>query len=221
MDLVVVVEIDSDQRISAVVVFDADDFEAAIAELDSRYLAAEAAPNGHTWSIIMQAYAALNRHELPPTTADWTDIDHRPLAPIGSGDLIAYLGRFVADLSELSAYAESVHRLTAFGAVVTHVAIGTSLEGFDAEWRMVYLVTLDGDMFSRGEIFEEADLEVALARRGARRRPRAAGRLRLISCRPAGRRPPAGNARCPRRPAARHRRARPRSCWRRCASRRA
>ncbi len=68
------------------------------------------------------------------------------------------------DLTDFSVYAESVHRLTDLGAVVTHVAAGTSQEGFDAEWRMLYCVTFDGGVMNRGEIFEEADLDTALAR---------------------------------------------------------
>ena len=39
-----IVEIDADERIAAVVAFDPDDFDAAFAELDARYLAGEAAP---------------------------------------------------------------------------------------------------------------------------------------------------------------------------------
>ena len=39
-----IVEIDADERIAAMVVFDLDDFDAAFAELDARYLAGEAAP---------------------------------------------------------------------------------------------------------------------------------------------------------------------------------
>ena len=41
--------------------FDADDIDAAFEELDARYLAGEAAAHAHTWSVISQAYAALNR----------------------------------------------------------------------------------------------------------------------------------------------------------------
>ena len=58
-------EIDAEERIVAYVAFDPDDFEAAIAELDARYLAGEAAPYAHTWSVIARAYAAFNRHEIP------------------------------------------------------------------------------------------------------------------------------------------------------------
>ena len=66
-----VVEIDADERIVARVAFDPDDIDAAFEELDARYLAGEAAPYAHTWSVIAEAYAAFNRHELPATTPDW------------------------------------------------------------------------------------------------------------------------------------------------------
>ena len=41
---------------------------------------------------------------------------------------------------------------------------GTSDEGFVAEWRMIDLFTVEGDLISRCEIFDEADLDAALAR---------------------------------------------------------
>ena len=74
-----IVEIDADDRIAAHVVFDLDDIDAAFEELDARYLAGEAAAHAHTWSAIARAYAAINRHELPATTPDWVNIDHRAL----------------------------------------------------------------------------------------------------------------------------------------------
>ena len=51
-EILIVFEIDADDRIAAAVVFDLDDFDAAFAELDARYLAGEAAAHGHTWSVI-------------------------------------------------------------------------------------------------------------------------------------------------------------------------
>ncbi len=163
-DVLQVVEIDADELMTRVIMFDSDDIYAAFAELDARYLAGEAAAHAQTWSVLTQAYAALNRHEVPPTAPDWVDVDHRPLAPIGSGDLIAYIDTAIQDLKDLSFYAESVHRLTGLGAVATHVATGTSQEGFDAEWRMLGVMTVDGDVINGCEIFEEADLDAALAR---------------------------------------------------------
>ena len=74
-----------------VVTFDLDDIDAAFEELDARYLAGEAAAHAHTWSVIAEAYAALNRHELPPTTPDWVNVDHRRVAAFAPGDLTAYI----------------------------------------------------------------------------------------------------------------------------------
>src|SRR5262249_2936779 len=50
------------------------------------------------------------------------------------------------------------------GAVVTHAAQGTSSEGLDAEWRMIGLLTVGGDRIYRCELFDESDLDTALAR---------------------------------------------------------
>ena len=84
-----ILEIDADNRGAAKVVFDPDDIDSAIKELDARYLAGEAADYAHTWSVMMQACAALNTREIFATTADFVDIDHRSLAAIESGDLQA------------------------------------------------------------------------------------------------------------------------------------
>ena len=40
----------------------------------------------------------------------------------------------------------------------------TSQEGFDAEWRGVDLLTVEGDMVNRCEVFDEADIDAAIAR---------------------------------------------------------
>ncbi len=73
-----VVENDADERIAAAVIgFDLDDIDAAFAELDARYLAGEAAPHAHTWSVIARSYSESNRHELPGMTPDSVYIDHR------------------------------------------------------------------------------------------------------------------------------------------------
>ncbi len=87
----IVVEIDGDERIAAHIGFGPDDLDAAFAELDTRYLAGEAAAHAHTWSVIAAGYAALNRRELPATTPDYVSIDHRLQAIIEAGDLAASL----------------------------------------------------------------------------------------------------------------------------------
>jgi hypothetical protein len=71
----------------------------------------------------------------------------------------------VGDLTpQAAAHVESVHRLSNLGAVVTQAGHGISQEGLDAEWRMVAVFTVDGEMISRCELYDEADLDAALAR---------------------------------------------------------
>jgi hypothetical protein len=162
--VVCVSEINAENQIVARVVFDPDDIDAAIEELDARYLAGEGAVHSHTWMLVTRAYAALNRRQLPETAVDWVNIDHRRLAPIAAGDLGAYL-LATWDLSPQSSIRiEAVHRLSKLGAVVTHVIEGTSQQGFNAEWRTIDLSTYEGDKISRSELFDEADLDAALAR---------------------------------------------------------
>ncbi len=57
-----------------------------------------------------------------------------------------------------------MHRLTNRGAVVTYAAHGKSLEGFDAEWREISISMVDGDLINRCEVFDETDIDAALAR---------------------------------------------------------
>ena len=155
-------QIDTDERIQAIVIFDLEDIDAAFAELDARYLAGEAAAHAHTWSVIARTSAAFNRRELP--AADWVGIDHRRGTSFASSEMTANLRAFWDLTPDFSIHIEAVHRLSARGAVVTDVANGTSQAGFDAEWRMVNISTVDGDRISGVEIFDEADLDTALAR---------------------------------------------------------
>ena len=157
-----ITEVEGDGQIAAIVMFDPDDLEGAIAELDARYLAGDAAAHTEIWSVITRTYAAFNRHELPPTTPDWVNIDHRRGIAFAPGDATAYI-RASQD-PQGSIYVETVHRLSNLGAVFTWAGHGTSQEGFEAEWRGINVVTVEGDRINRGEIFDEADLDAALAR---------------------------------------------------------
>lgn len=148
---------------AAYVTFDPGDFDSAIAELDARYAAGEAAPHAGTWQVVTQAYTAVNRQELPTTTQDWVNIDHRRTISFAPGDLEPYL-RATWDVLSPNAYIETVHRLTAVGTVVTRVVRGISDTGVDAEWREIGLSTVRGDEINRSELFDEGDLDTALAR---------------------------------------------------------
>ncbi|WP_435405769.1 hypothetical protein MPNTM1_02001 [Mycolicibacterium parafortuitum] len=160
-------EVDGHGRVTAIVGFDADDLDAAFAELDARYSAGEAAPHAHVWSVISSATAAFNRGDAVAVTSDCVVIDHRVKATIASGsdsDLDAYLNASWNLTPDLRAHIETVHALTGRGAVVTTVSSGTTADGFRAEWRQITMMTVRGDVGARCEIFDEADLCVALAR---------------------------------------------------------
>ena len=159
-----ITEVDTDGRISATIVFDPDDLDAAFAELDARYLAGEAAPHAHTWSVVVGVFSALNRQEIPPATPDWVNIDHRRGTPFASSDLKAIVTTSKNITPESAAISKSVHALSDLGAVFTTGLFGTSPEGFDAEWRIVKLQTVDGDRMNRCEMFDEADIDTAIAR---------------------------------------------------------
>lgn len=164
VELLHVMEVDTAGLMEHTVTFDLDDIDAALAELEARYVAGEAADHAHTWSLVTGSYAALNRHEIAATTPDWVSIDHRRGAAFEPGDMIPYLEAAWGDSPDTRIHIAAVHRLTDIGAVITHVAQGISQEGFDAEWRDVTLLTVDGDLINRSELFDGDDLDAALAR---------------------------------------------------------
>jgi hypothetical protein len=159
-----IIEINADNRIVAGVVFDLDDIDAAFEELDARYRAGEAAAHAHAWSLVAEAFAAINRHELPELTSDWVNIDHRRAISFAPGDMTPYIHAIWDQEPDIRVYIEAVHRLTNLGAVVTQAAQGTSQQGFEAEWREINISTVDGDLINRCEIFDEANIDAALAR---------------------------------------------------------
>lgn len=152
-ELLGIAEINDDQRVVVVIQFDVDDLNAAFDELDARYLAGEAAPQAHSWSAVVGAYAALNRREMPATTAGHVSVDHRRVTAFAPGDIKDYTRRAWDQIPDISFRIEAVHRLNDRGAVVTHALHGTSREGFEAEWREIHLMTLGGEQFNRSEMF--------------------------------------------------------------------
>ena len=68
-----------------------------------------------------EAYAAFNRRELPATTPDWVDIDHRRVERHSRRANCPHISVPRGTSRQTSAfYIEAVHRLNDLGAVVTH-----------------------------------------------------------------------------------------------------
>ena len=158
-------EINAHKRIVADVSFDLDDIDAAFEELDARYLDRRSRRHPHTWSVVSGAYASINRHELFATTPNWVNVDHARTQDHRSKVASTHRSFQCGSWYRTSHFRiEAVHRLSNLGAVCTHVAHGVSQDGFDAEWRGVELLTVEGDLINRCEIFDEADLDAAIAK---------------------------------------------------------
>ena len=67
-------------------------------------------------------------------------------------------------MPDLTFRIDAVHRLNSLGAVFTEVLKGTTEEGFVAEWRLAEIMTVEGDRINRAELFDESDLDAALAK---------------------------------------------------------
>ena len=159
-----ILEINDDERMVALVSFDLDDIDAAFAELDARYLAGEAAAYSHTWSVMTDAFAAINRHELPELTPDWVNIDHRRGAAFATGDMTAYIHALWDDAPDINVYIEVVHRLSNLGASSPRRRMAPRNRASRPNGGRLGLFTFDGDLLSRCEIFDDADLDAALAK---------------------------------------------------------
>ncbi len=118
-EVLTVLEIDADDGFAAGVAFDPDDIDAAFTELDARYLSGEAKAHAHAWSIVAGAYTALNRKELPATTPDWVNLDHRRGATFAPGEMTAYPPLRLEPHAGRQYTIEAVHRMNSLGAVVT------------------------------------------------------------------------------------------------------
>jgi hypothetical protein len=160
---VAVADVDDGGLLHDTVSFDIEDIDAAFAELDARYLAGEAAGN-EVWSEVSRSYAALNRHEIPPSMSDWTTIDHRVCETFEGRDLAAYARSAWDLMPDVKIRVQAVHRLSDLGVVVTHAADGTSQDGLQAEWRIIVLLVKQGENGNRCELFNETDLDAACAR---------------------------------------------------------
>lgn len=161
-DILIVIETNSEGLITAGVLFDSDDIDPAYEELENRYLVGEAATHASTWGAITQAYAAMSRGEMPSIAPSVVTTDHRHVAPMNPDDGIAYLHASWDVAHDFVLRIEAVHRLDDRGAVFSRSSTAVSEEGFTAQWRAVDVVTVDGELITRGEIFDETDLDAAL-----------------------------------------------------------
>jgi hypothetical protein len=168
-EMLAVQETDSQGLLGWNVFFDADDLAGAYAELEARYLAGDAAPQAATWRRIVDVYDGLNRRQLPRGADDLVMVDHRRTeagghsSPAAASASVRTMWELVPDLKiQITA----VHRLSDNAALISCSMGGTSRDGVAAEWSVIELVGVDGDLVARWEEFSDDQLDAALARFG-------------------------------------------------------
>jgi ketosteroid isomerase-like protein len=158
---------DGGERIAGVT-FDADDLDAAYAELDARYFAGEAAPFGHAKgpTTFKRRFAARDWDAMSSTLApDYVLVDHRPLG-WGTLDGPTYLEslKVLADLAPDTRFRTDHHWVSARGHLLVNVLLGTR-EGGAFEEPRVHVVELDDHGRVRRQDFHTLDqLDEARAR---------------------------------------------------------
>ncbi len=153
----------------AAVAFDEDDLEAAVEELDRRYLAGEGAEHPLEVQLVSACDAAAsNRSDFEEfrniAHPGFTLVDRRQMGwtELSLDEFIAFSRQY--DDMRVS-YLTTTLRIANGVSLSSQVNHATDTEGGDFEWRLVVVGLLGPDgTAERVEIFDEADWDAALAR---------------------------------------------------------
>ena len=164
-------EIDREGRITAIVLFDEDDPDAAYAELDLRFQAGEGESHAGSLAIMREFERAVASGCWDPVLAlcspALVEHDHRPLAVLGTtrgAEAWVRNFRVLADLAPDSRYRVDHFRSTPRGFCSVGFWNGTR-EGGPYELPLVAVIELDGqDRIARADIYDADQLERARAR---------------------------------------------------------
>src|SRR5262249_36784594 len=140
-DMFRLAEIDNKGRVVSFMKFEIDDLDTAITELDSRYLAGEAAPYADVWQAITEGLRPFNRRA--PAAALWkvAVVDHRQV-PFRSQDFEAATKELWTLVPDVRYRARAVLALDAHGAVIDHFVEGTDGQGNELQWATVNVMSL-------------------------------------------------------------------------------
>ena len=167
VELLELIEVDADDRVTAIVLFDGDDEEAAFEEMENRFNEGEAAQyldrpaltpivgqyNAGGWTAMEALY-----------TADVQVVDHRPLG-WGTVDGRAFVERAksLVGLTADTAMRSRWVRVSDRGAGGHLQITGTTPDGSDFELSFLMVNLFEGDRLVRAEFFEEEEVGQALA----------------------------------------------------------
>lgn len=154
------------------VVFDPDDLEAALDELDAMYLAGLGPDDAETYRLATEQYAAyveLDAERLDEVTADnHVFVDHRRLGNFGELGRAEFFEMFESRRATRGpgrALSTAVHRLEG-GVLVYSTGEQTARESDGAEVASsgVFMIHVVEGRVDRAEIFDDDQLDAALAR---------------------------------------------------------
>jgi hypothetical protein len=169
-EMIEVVELNDASEISRETVFDPDDFTAAYAELEDRFIAGEGAPfasNVELHNALLRALGSKHTEDIPDLLADdFAFVDHRPASfgELTGEKWIAIQAELLALVDEQWSYAKAFHALTEDTLVADIVTEGRTIDGGTFEMNFVGLRILRDGKHTHMEIFPEGDVPAALRR---------------------------------------------------------
>jgi hypothetical protein len=165
-DILAVRELDERGLLRADIFFAPDDFDAALEELDARYIAGEAAPFADVFRV---ARARTPFTDASAFADDFVSIDHRPgsqlLDTTSKAELTDVL--YMGGRSIASAHVIAVHALDHRGAVVQTLV----RDDHDFEWGFIFVRWVRGGKIVRSDAFSDDQREDALAFFASHRAP--------------------------------------------------
>lgn len=153
------------------IVFDADDLDAALDELDARYVAGEGAPYTSAVEFARRGLRAMNERDWDAYRSllhdDMVLVDHRPasLGEIHDADEYVRTSRALVDVvPNLRFVLAQVHAIEGDRALVLMSARGRAVDGDEIDMSYNGIFEFPGGRISRMEGFRVEDVDLALAR---------------------------------------------------------
>ena len=169
MEMLVVYELDDDGRIVREADFDDDDLDAALAELDERYIAGEGCDHEYLIRRSGDFRTAQRAGDLDAledlVAADFRFLDHRPMG-LPAADRAGYLGVMRASEEQTPGGWMIQRSLDVRGDVVLARTgrVGSTPDGLDYEWEQIAVMVWTAGLLRRVELFALADPALAQAR---------------------------------------------------------
>ncbi len=163
-------ELNDDSQIATAIMFDLDDIDAAMRELDDRFVAGEGSRWGRTYGVLRRVTERLNGRDWSGLTAtisaDFKYVDRRPVgfAPRDREEFVKAQQELVRLSPDVHTRIAAVHRLGTTTGLAEVTSSGGGLSGGDAVVQRLLLSTVDGDLYASCEVFSVEDFAAAMAR---------------------------------------------------------